>query len=105
VLKSLNPAVARFVRHADVLLADIPGIELVADGVDPRALVLLDGFASPELLTEPSCSRIFVYQRNVERAAGTPDRVEALIHEAMEREITATFLDTPSEPPKASILN
>lgn len=103
-LKALDPALRQFVERAGVFLSEVPGIELVADGVDPRALLLLDGLATPEF-PGPPCSRIFVYQRNVERVAGAPDRLEAIIQEALEREIVATFLETPSEPPKAPQLN
>src|SRR5262249_51208889 len=45
---SLNPVLQRYVDGADVYVSDMPGMELVADGVDPRALALLDGFAEPE---------------------------------------------------------
>ncbi len=42
---ALNPVLQRYVDGADVYVSDVPGMELVAEGVDPRALVLLDGFA------------------------------------------------------------
>ncbi|HQB46545.1 MAG TPA: UDP-N-acetylglucosamine-peptide N-acetylglucosaminyltransferase, partial [Polyangiaceae bacterium] len=83
---------------------EVPGIELVADGVDPRALLLLDALATPEL-PGPPCGRIFVYQRNVERVAGSLDRLEAILVEAFEREIQAVFLESTSEPPPAAVLN
>ena len=102
-LDALDPAFSQFIDDADVFVSEVPGIELVADGVDPRALLLLDGLATPEM-PSPPCSRIFVYQRNVERVAGSPDRTEAIVQEALEREIAATFLE-PSEPPDASMMN
>jgi hypothetical protein len=41
----------------------------------------------------PLTARVFVYQRNVERLAGSVELVESEIAAALEREITATFLD------------
>jgi len=89
---TLETAFGRFVKEADVFISEVPGIELVADGVDPRALILLDGLATPDT-PGPPCSRMFVYQRNVERVAGAPDRLESVLKEALEREIAATFLE------------
>ncbi len=103
-IKALDPAFAQFIGHAEIFLSTVPGIELVADGVDPRALLLLDGLATMEF-PGPPCSRIFVYQRNVERVSGSPDRMEAILQEALEREITATFLESPDGPPDASMMN
>jgi hypothetical protein len=73
----------------------VPGMELVADGVDPRALVLLDGLGTPENPPQ-SASRVFVYQRNIERLAGGSERLEQEVLSAFEREITATFLEGDS---------
>lgn len=103
-LAALDSAFKRFVEEAEVFVTEVPGIELVADGVDPRALILIDGFPTPDS-PGPPCSRIFVYQRNVERVAGAPDRLEPILQEAFEREITATFLENPSDPPDASMMN
>ncbi|HEY4122636.1 MAG TPA: tetratricopeptide repeat protein, partial [Byssovorax sp.] len=43
-IDQLNPVLKRYVDACEVYVSDVPGMELVADGVDPRALVLLDGF-------------------------------------------------------------
>ena len=70
--------------------------ELVADGVDPRALVLLDGFTADESSREErarSCTRVFIYALNVARLAGSIDDLEREITLGLEREITATFLE------------
>ncbi|HEX9295167.1 MAG TPA: tetratricopeptide repeat protein [Polyangiaceae bacterium] len=92
---SLDPILSRYVRDASVHVSDVPGIELVADGVDPRALVLLDGLGTPDGPPQ-SASRIFVYQRNIERLSGGTERLEQEITSAFEREITATFLEGDS---------
>ncbi len=91
-VRSLDPVLSRYVRNAKLYVSDVPGMELVADGVDPRALVLLDGLSPPEGPPQ-TCARIFVYQRNIERLTGNTDRLEKEITAALEREITATFLE------------
>ncbi len=96
--KTLDQAFARFVREANIYVSEVPGIELVADGVDPRALLMLDDLGSIEN-PGPPVGRVFVYQRNVERVAGSPDRIEQEIKDALEREITATFLESNNVEP------
>ena len=74
-IAALNPVLRRYVDVADVYISDVPGMELVAEGVDPRALVLLDGLFADEVprgdRTEVPCTRIFVYAINVARLAGS----------------------------------
>jgi tetratricopeptide (TPR) repeat protein len=105
---ALNPVLKHYVEGADVYVSDVPGVELVAEGVDPRALVLLDGFTEEQkprgaLLGGPAsegarplagpCARVFVYALNVARLAGNVEAIEREITAALEREITATFLE------------
>lgn len=101
VIEGLNSVLRRYVDGADVYIADVPGMELVAEGVDPRALVLLDGLASDDRErsfrggatdTRP-CARIFFYALNVVRLAGNLEAIERESTLALEREITATFLE------------
>jgi tetratricopeptide (TPR) repeat protein len=94
-LAALDPILSRYVRDAAVYVSDVPGLELVADGVDPRALVLLDGLGGHEGPPQ-AAARIFVYQRNIERLAGSTERMDAELLSAFEREITATFLEGDS---------
>lgn len=96
----LNPVLRRYIDGADLYVSDLPGMELVAEGVDPRALVLLDGLVSDEherAVREPDdvrpCARVFVYALNVLRLAGNFDSIEREIALGLEREITATFLE------------
>jgi len=103
-LAALDPILGRYVRDAGAYVSDVPGMELVADGVDPRALVLIDGVGTPESPPQ-SATRIFVYQRNIERLAGGTDRLEQEITSAFEREITATFLESDSAQKDKSQLN
>ena len=91
VIERLDAVLARYVREAEVYVVDLPGAELVVDGVDPRALLVLD--TPPAEEGAPARVRIFVYQRNVERAAGTLESMDGELGTALEREVTAVFLE------------
>jgi hypothetical protein len=99
------------VDGADIYISDVPGMELVAEGVDPRALVLLDGLASDDTMLirtsrgEPPCARIFIYSINVARLAGGMEGIEREVNVALEREITATFLEAEQAERPESELN
>ena len=112
VIGKLDALLARYVREADVYVVDTPGAELVVDGVDPRALMILDA-PPPGILDDEGISpaarrnaglvdsligpaarlRIFVYQRNVERAAGSVEAMEEELLHTLEREVTSIFLE------------
>jgi hypothetical protein len=96
VMTGLDALLARWVRDADVYIVDVPGAELVVDGVDPRAMIILDARSTGEgtdLAATPRDVRLFIYQRNVERSAGSAAALEAELAQALEREITAVFLE------------
>jgi tetratricopeptide (TPR) repeat protein len=101
VIDKLDVLLARYVREAEVYVVDLPGAELVVDGVDPRALLVLDTPPSEE--GAPSRVRTFVYQRNVERASGALEGMESELVTALEREVTAVFLE--GQRPDKSALN
>lgn len=90
-LEKLDLVLARHVREPEVYVVDLPGAELVVDGVDPRALLVLD--TPPVEEGAPPRVRVFVYQRNVERAAGSLEAIETELTAALEREVTAVFLE------------
>ncbi|HSQ66959.1 MAG TPA: tetratricopeptide repeat protein [Polyangiaceae bacterium] len=98
-IRKLDALLGRYIREAEVYVVDVPGAELVVDGVDPRALMIIDTGPSQEENAPPRC-RIFVYQRNVERAAGTVEHLETELVHALEREITAVFLEPDVETKK-----
>jgi tetratricopeptide (TPR) repeat protein len=102
----LDPRLRGFVREGEVYVCDVPGIEVVVDGVDPRAILLLDGLAIGPNNEAPN-ARLFVYQRNVERLAGSVELIENELRNALEREITTTFLEGQEqpEPPDGKTLN
>jgi tetratricopeptide (TPR) repeat protein len=87
---ALEETLKVYVREDEIYVADVPGVEVVVDGVDPRALLLIDGVGASG---NGMAARVFVYQRNVERLAGSLEQVEPEIRLALEREITATFLE------------
>lgn len=89
---ALSDELKAYIREGEVYAADVPGVEVVVDGVDPRALLLLDGVNATEQSARPS-ARVFVYQRNVERLAGSVELVQSEILAALERELTLTFVD------------
>ncbi len=89
VVEQLSPEHRAAVRPGEVYTSDMPGLELVIDGVDPRALLLVDDIA-PTHAGHPT-ARLFVYQRNVERAAGALESLEEELLEALTREIALMF--------------
>lgn len=105
VIQGLDALLGRWVRGAEIYIVDVPGAELVVDGVDPRAMVLLDARVPDE--PDPAGrtgdgamqARLFIYQRNVERSAGSVAALEAELSAGIEREITAVFLDRDAPAP------
>jgi tetratricopeptide (TPR) repeat protein len=94
--RQLRRAIERLVQQqrdvlngALVVVSDLPGAEVVADGVDPRAAVLLDALGDRD--AAPSAGRAFVYQRNVERMCEGPPKLEDELLRLLEAEIEATF--------------
>ncbi len=88
-LMKLPPELAPVVEGALVVVSDVPGAEVVAEGIDPRIGVLLDDLA-PEDRT-PRVGRLFVYQRNVERvAAGLLDVEDEIVHSIV-AELVASY--------------
>jgi tetratricopeptide (TPR) repeat protein len=111
VVETLPPHLRQIIRTDEIYVADMPGIEFVIDGVDPRALILLDDI-SPNALSSDSMppgplssgsslrggsmldtptARLFVYQRNLERLAGALESVENELHAALERELSGVI--------------
>ncbi len=79
-----------------VIASDLPGPEVVADGVDPRVGALIDAVSPAE--APPSVGRIFVYQRNVERTVHSAGDREDEIVRQLERELRAAFPELAQEP-------
>ena len=79
-----------------VVVCDVPGAEVVAEGIDPRVGVLVDS-VSPEPV---SVGRVFIYQRNIERVAHGVLSLDDEITASLERELGQLFapLDDDGEP-------
>ncbi len=101
----LDPILAPTIQGALVVVCDLPGPEVVAEGVDPRVGVLIDDLqdaagqpvANPEA-NPAKAGRVFIYQRNIERwALGTTDLDEEIL-QAIEHELTLTFPHLAPEP-------
>ncbi len=79
-LGGLEADVAKALEGALVLVTDAPGMEMIADGVDPRAPILVEGLVTvpgdAPLEGPRSFVRVFVYQRNVERHCGGAEQLE-----------------------------
>jgi tetratricopeptide (TPR) repeat protein len=92
LVDELEERLKKHVRASEIYVSDVPGVEVVVDGVDPRALLMLDGIG-PTGPDGIATARLFVYQRNVERIAGAVDLVEAEVKAALEREVRLTFIE------------
>ncbi|MGB5220496.1 MAG: hypothetical protein WBN60_05675, partial [Polyangiales bacterium] len=77
-----------------IMVTDLPGLEIVAEGVDPRTPLLLD-----EMATQGADEhrRLFIYQRNIERLIRHPLELQEDVLEILSRELEAHF-KRPSEP-------
>ncbi len=75
-LGGLDAELVRALEGALVLVSDFPGMEVVADGVDPRAAVLVEGLGDPAAALPAAVVRVFVYQRNIERLCGGVEQLE-----------------------------
>jgi len=96
--------------HAQIYVADVPGIEAVVDGIDPRALSLIESAtptAAPSANADVDGLRVFIYALNIMRTAGGLHAVTDTIREALLRELQAAIgdsgeADEPCTEPEAS---
>lgn len=97
---SVTPRLRASLDEREIHTADLPGVEAIVEGADPRAPVLVD------VLEDDGAVRVFVYQKNMERIAGSVDRLAEEIRDAIEREVAAALLgDDLAPPPEGSALN
>ena len=95
-LRELPEELAQRLEGNLIMVTDLPGLEVVAEGVDPRTPLLLD-----ELATKAGSEqqrRLFVYQRNIERLIRHPLEIQENVQEILQRELEAHFT-RPSEVP------
>lgn len=76
-LAELPPKVIELLQNVPILIEDLPAVELVSQGADPRMLGLFDGHSMLEQDTTggqpPALTTIHIYQRNLERGADDED--------------------------------
>jgi tetratricopeptide (TPR) repeat protein len=92
-IAQLPPEVERLLDGALVVVGDVPGAEVVAEGVDPRLGVLLDAPEPNGEATEKRIVHVFVYQRNIERSASGVFAIEEEVSGALLRELAGLFPD------------
>lgn len=85
-LAELPEELRTHLADAKVFCTEAPGMELVADGCDPRITVLLDGF------DQKGATRLFVYQRNVERVVQGLAMLKQELPQMIAREVEAVFV-------------
>jgi Flp pilus assembly protein TadD len=93
------------VQSAELYIVDLPGSEVVVDGVDPRSMALIDAaLVDPEDEVEPSEDgtdrlnlRVFLYALNIMHAAGGIDAIGPCIREALVTELKATLGELADE--------
>lgn len=104
---ALDTELRRKVDLDELYVADVPGVEVILDGVDPRAVLLLDGVPAlsdgdAEHALDPPAEgplRVIVYRRNLERMAGSIELIEQEITDALDHELRTHFLaEAPPEP-------
>ncbi len=99
-IRSLPEPLAHTLEGALVIVCDVPGAEVVAEGVDPRIPLLLDD-VSPDG-EPPRAGRAFIYQRNVERVVGaSADEAEGELVRALTDEILHVFPELATDPAAA----
>lgn len=94
----LPDALAELLEGALVLVDDVPGAEVICEGLDPRVPLWTDDLP---LSDDQTLRRLFVYQRNVERLVPAPDYLEGTLRELLVEELERAFLKEPSKPATA----
>ncbi|MCX7808516.1 MAG: tetratricopeptide repeat protein, partial [Deltaproteobacteria bacterium] len=96
-IRKLPPQLAKVLDGALVIVVDLPGAEVVAEGVDPRIPLMVDGISEDG--EAPRVGRVFIYRRNIERI-GPTDESDFLAQALME-EIRAVFPELSQSDGKA----
>ncbi len=87
-LRKLPEEVSKRLDGAAIVVTDLPGAEVVSEGVDPRVPVMVDRVDDEGLV-----GKLFVYQRNIERYANGRADVPDVLLEAVTDEVTAAAED------------
>ncbi|MEM8607620.1 MAG: tetratricopeptide repeat protein [Myxococcota bacterium] len=88
-LQELPEEIAKRLEGNLIMVTDLPGLEVVAEGVDPRTPLLLDEMQAGK--TDGQQRRLFVYQRNLERLIRHPLELQQDVLEVLQRELASHF--------------
>jgi tetratricopeptide (TPR) repeat protein len=95
-LRDLPKQIAQRLEGNLIMVTDLPGLEIVAEGIDPRTPLLLDEMANPGKTSDQR--RLFIYQRNIERLIRHPLELQQDVFEILKRELEAHFSRPPGPP-------
>ncbi|MDH4282365.1 MAG: UDP-N-acetylglucosamine-peptide N-acetylglucosaminyltransferase, partial [Myxococcales bacterium] len=98
-LRELPEELAQRLEGNLIMVTDLPGLEVVAEGVDPRTPLLLDEMGTTAGGEEQR--RLFVYQRNIERLIRHPLSLQEDVLDILHRELEAHFNKPSDETPLA----
>jgi hypothetical protein len=98
-VNALDEELRGYLKSAQLYIADLPGPEVVVEGVDPRSTTLVDAVllgpedeqAELEVNAEQVSLRVFLYAMNIMRAASGLHDVQQTIQEALETEVRTTL--------------
>lgn len=104
-LRELPDELGKRLEGTLFMVTDLPGLEVVAEGVDPRAPLLVDDVPKSE--DTEAHTRVFAYQRNLERLVRHPlelkeDLIEILSKELAEQLKKSDQKSSGEEGPEAS---
>ncbi|MGB5813309.1 MAG: tetratricopeptide repeat protein [Polyangiales bacterium] len=88
-LHELPPELTEKLEGNLIMVTDLPGLEVVAEGVDPRTPLLLDEMQAGKSTGDQR--RLFVYQRNLERLIRHPLELQQDVLEVLQRELESHF--------------
>lgn len=100
-LRKLPAALQPPLERTLLIVSDAPGIELVADGVDPRCALVLDAVSEANV-DPPTVGRLFLYKRNIERTSEGVWQLEQEIADLIESELLMLFPELTPAPPTGS---
>ncbi len=86
-LKRLSPAEQQLLHDAPLTLLDLPPLELVAEGFDPRCPAFASGAGQGREGRGAQVTHIFIYRRNVERVGPHWDTMADALRLALEQEL------------------
>ncbi|RLB62262.1 MAG: UDP-N-acetylglucosamine-peptide N-acetylglucosaminyltransferase [Deltaproteobacteria bacterium] len=101
----LPPELQTVLQSAELYIADLPGSEVVVDGVDPRTMVLVDAAVlgpedegeTADIPSEQLRLRVFLYALNIMHSAGSLDAIGPCIREALVTELEVTLGELADE--------